>query len=721
MERSTTLDAIMRPRSIAVVGASRSANTIGYQIVSNLVRHGFTGAVYPINPKADSVSSIRAWKSISDLPEPVDQAVIVVPKQYVLDVAEECGRAGVKGLIVITAGFKEVGGEGIERERQLMEVVRRHGMRMVGPNCMGVLNVNPDLSMNGTFAPMMPPLGKAAFVSQSGALGASVLDYAAEFGIGISQFVSVGNKPNISGNDLLTYWEDDPTVGLILMYVENFGNPRNFLTIASRVTRKKPIIIVKAGRSKAGARAASSHTGALAASDASVEALIRQAGVIRAGSIEEMFDLASAFTDRPLPKGRRTVVLTNGGGPGILATDALSAHGLDVVDLKPETLAQLQPMFAEEASIRNPIDMIASANPPGYRAAMNILLEDDTIDNVLTIFVPPLGVKQEEVAEAIGKAAEAHPDKPVRAVLMGRSALPAGRAQLHRVNVPSFIFPESAALALSILCRQSEHMSRPYVPPPIFDVDRERAAAILDRAAASGVEKLDELDALELLESYGIKTARGRLARSAEEAMTLASEIGGTVVMKVVSPQVVHKSDVGGVVVGVETPAEAAQVFVQIHERVLAAVPEAEIEGILVQPMIAGGRETIIGVAREPNFGPMLMFGLGGIFVEVLKDVCFRIAPITRYDAEVMVHGIRGARVLKGVRGEPASDIEAVIEALLRVSQLADENPSILELDINPLLARTGDAVAVDARVRVAVSGADASLTGEPAAILAVK
>src|SRR5215208_516964 len=409
------LEPILKPRSIAVVGASRSPDTIGHQVVANLVRHGFTGAVYPVNPSAAAVHSIRAYPGVAALPDVPDVAVVVVPKQHVLGVAEECGRLGVRGLVVISAGFKETGPEGMERERELMAVVRRHGMRMVGPNCMGVINTAPAVSMNATFAPTMPPFGRAAFVSQSGALGVSVLDYASEYGIGIAQFVSMGNKPDVSGNDVLLEWEHDPAVDVILMYVENFGNPRRFLEIASRISRRKPIIVVKAGRSTVGARAASSHTGALAASDAAVDALLAQAGVLRADSVEELFDMAMAFTGQPLPRSRRTAVLTNSCGPGILAADALERVGLQVVELAPQTVERLRPLFPPEASVRNPLDMIASANAAGYRAALGAMLADPGVDSVVAIFTPPLGVRTEDVAHAIAEVATAEGPAPPRA------------------------------------------------------------------------------------------------------------------------------------------------------------------------------------------------------------------------------------------------------------------------------------------------------------------
>ena len=682
-----------------MIGASRTPNTIGHEIVANLVGYGFTGTVYPVNPKADSIHSLKTYPRIGAVPDPVDMAVITVPKQHVLQVAEECGEAGVRGLTVISAGFREIGGEGAERERELMAVVRRHGMRMVGPNCMGVLNADPDVSMNATFAPSMPPFGHAAFVSQSGAMGLSVLDYAKEYGIGISQFVSMGNKPDVSGNDLLVHWADDPSVGVILMYVENFGNPRRFLEIARDLTRRKPIIVVKSGRSKVGARAASSHTGALAASDTLVDAMLAQAGVMRAETVEELFDLAMAFSGRALPRSRRTAVVTNSGGPGILAADALERHKVELPDLAPETVARLNPLFPEEASLRNPLDMIASATPSGYRAALAALLDDPNVDSALAIFVPPLGIKQADVAEAIATVAGDHPDKPVLAVLMGREGLPQGKAELHEVGVPAYIFPESAARALSALCRQREWRDRPLPPAEEFTVDREAAARLVAEARAAGRSRLGEAESLALLKAYGIPTAMATLARTADDAVALAAATGGAVAMKIVSPEIVHKTDVGGVRVGVEGPADVRKAFEEIVASARRAVPDATIHGVLVQEMVRGGRETIAGVTRDPSFGALVMFGLGGIFVEVLRDVVFRVAPINRRDAADMISRLRGVRLLDALRGSPAADRRSIEEVLLRLSQLAGDFPEISELDVNPLLAFPERAIAVDARV----------------------
>ncbi|HEX6911077.1 MAG TPA: acetate--CoA ligase family protein [Longimicrobium sp.] len=697
------LDAIFRPRSIAVIGASRKPNTIGYQILENLVRHGFAGAVYPVNPTADAVHSIRAYPSVEAIPDEVDLAVIVVPKQHVCGAAEACGRKGVRGLVVISAGFAEIGGSGVERQKQLVEIVRRYGMRLVGPNCMGVLNTAPDRSMNATFAPTMPPAGPVSFMSQSGAMGVTILDYAAEYGIGISQFASVGNKPDVSGNDLVQYWADDERTGVILMYLENFGNPRKFTQLAREITRKKPVIAVKSGRSVAGARAASSHTGALAGTDAATDALLRQCGVLRADTVEEMFDLAMAFSHQPVPRGNRVAIVTNAGGPGIIIADACEAHGLVVTELAEETRALLARHFPEEASLTNPVDMIASATPQSYRIAVEAVLADPNVDAVVATFVPPLGVRQEDVAEAIVSVAAGQTKKPVMAVLMGREGLPQGLAELNAAGIPGYRFPESGVRALAAMYRYRCWLERPAGEVRAFDVDREAAAGIIAGARAEGRAKLSETEVMRVLEAYGIPVAPYAVATTADEAARVAAEIGYPVVAKVLSPRIVHKSDVGGVAVGLEDEAELRAAFGRMATEVpaRAGIGADEVEGVLVQKMVGRGKETIIGMTLDPQFGPVLMFGLGGIYVEALKDVVFRVQPVTDVDAREMVGAIRGAALLQGVRGEPASDLAAVEETIQRISQLVGDHQEIREMDVNPWMAFAEGGVAVDGRITV--------------------
>jgi len=710
------LDAILRPRSIAVIGASRRPDTIGYQILDNLLRHGFTGAVYPVNPHSDVIHSIRAYPSILAVPDPIDLAVIVVPKGAVYDVAEDCIRKGVRGLVVISAGFREVGGEGEERERHLVELVRRHGVRMVGPNCMGVLNTDPSVAMNATFAPTMPPAGGVALMSQSGAMGVSILDYADALDFGISAFVSAGNKADVSGNDLLEYWKDDPATRVILLYLESFGNPARFLALAREVTLTKPLFVVKSGRTGAGARAAASHTGSLAGTDAAVDALLAQSGVIRADTVEELFDLAMAFANQPIPRGNRVAIVSNAGGPGIIIADTCEAHKLQVVELGEETQARLRAQLPDEASVRNPVDLIASARANAYEQALDAVLSDDQVDAAIAAFVPPLGIQAKDVAAAIARVKQRHTDKPVLAVIMGRQGLPAGLAELHAADVPGYIFPESAARALGAMNRYRRWLERPRGSAVQYPSADSRLRELFDQVLSAGRTQLLAHEALQVLDAIGVPTAPWSLAHDPGEVRDAAQQLGGHVALKVVSGKIVHKTDVGGVILGLRTPAEAEVAA----SRMLARVREhtgVEDSAVLVQRMIEGGREVIVGATLVPRFGHLVMFGLGGVYVETMKDVVFRLSPLTDQDAREMPHAIRGAAMLSGVRGQAPVDFRALEAVLLRVSQLVARHPTVAELDVNPLLALSDGVVAVDARVSLTTAAAPIAATRVGAAV----
>jgi acetyltransferase len=605
-------------------------------------------------------------------------------------------------VVVISAGFREVGGEGIAREEALLEVVRRHKMRLVGPNCMGLMNTTPTVSMNATFAPTMPPAGATSFLSQSGAMGVTILDYAAEYGGGIHQFVSIGNKPDVSGNDLIEYWEDDPGTRVILMYLESFGNPRHFTPIARRVSRKKPIAVVKSGRTEAGARAASSHTGALAGADLAIDALLAQCGVLRAESVEELFDMAMAFEHLPEPAGNRVAIVTNAGGPGIIIADACESLGLEVVELSEKTQAGLREVFPAEASVRNPVDMIASATGKSYEVALKIVLDDPAVDAAIAAFVPPLGISQIDIASSIVSAVENRTEKPVLAVLMGREGLPEGRAELKDAGIPAYIFPESAARALAAMYRHRKWTERPVEDPERFQVDRRAVELILDRVQATGRTQLTEVEALKVFHAYGLPTIPYRVAHSQEEALEAAEELGYPIVLKLLSPDVVHKTDTGGVRVDLRSAAEVGDAYRSILQSVREHHPEARMMGVLVERYLKGGREVIVGMSTDPRFGPVLMFGLGGVYVEALKDVAFRVQPVTRLDAEEMIRSIRSFPLLEGVRGEPGADLGTLVEVVQRISQLVGDHDRILELDINPFLSFAEGGVAVDARVTLA-------------------
>ena len=706
---STPLRPLLRPRSIAVIGASRRPGTVGHQIVENLVTHGFQGPVYPVNPRATAIHSIPAWRSVRELPETVDLAIIVVPKEKVAQVVDECGTQGIPAVVVISAGFREVGIEGARREAHLMERIRHHGIRLVGPNCMGVLSTAPDVRMNATFAPTMPPPGRVSFLSQSGAMGVTILDYAAEYGIGIRDFVSVGNKPDVSGNDLLEWWETDGETRVILMYLETFGNPRHFTRIARRVSRRKPIIVVKSGRSRAGARAASSHTGAIAGRDAAADALLAQCGVMRADTVEELFDLAMAFGNLPIPKGNRVAIVTNAGGPGIIVADACEAEGLEVAEFQEETLERLRQIFPEEASVRNPVDMIATATAESYRTALDVVMGDPGVDAAIAAFVPPLGVRQEDVAQAIVEASRQHPETPVLAVLMGREGLPQGRSQLRAAGIPAYIFPESAVRALRALHGYGRWLARPVQAPAVFPADAATVRRIVEGARAEGRTRLLEVEAYGILEAYGIPVIPHRLVQTVEEAVEAGETLGWPVVLKAVSPQIVHKTEVGAIRLDLRGPDEVRSAFAELRASLDHHQVGSDLRGMLVAPYRSDGRELILGMSTDSTFGPLVMFGLGGIYVETFKDVAFRVPPITEQEARDMMRSIRSYPLLEGVRGEKAVRLDPVVEAIQRLSQLVQSHPALAEIDVNPFLATAQGAWALDARIRLSEPGGSSS------------
>jgi len=715
--RRGTIDAILRPRSVAVIGASRTRGTIGAEIFHNLLSRGFNGPVFPVNPKAEVVQSVKAYPTIADVPGPVDLAVIVVPAPHVLPVVEACGRNGVQAVVVISAGFKETGPEGTARETALRECVQRHGMRLVGPNCLGVVNTEPGVQLDATFAPTYPPAGRVAFSSQSGALGLAILEYAAELNIGVSHFVSVGNKADVSGNDLLEFWERDPGTNVILLYLESFGNPRRFTQIARRVGRRKPIIAVKSGRTRAGRRAAASHTGSLAGSDVAVDALFLQSGVIRTDTIEELFDVAMLVANQPVPRGPRVGIVTNAGGPGIMASDACESHGLEVAPLAEATVATLRAFLPAEASTRNPVDMIASAAPESFEKAVRLVARDPNVDAVLAIFVPPIVTQPLDVAQAIVRGAAAaardaavasESPKPVLSCFMGSHGVPAGLRSLHEGHIPSYAFPESAAIALARAARHGAWLAEPEGTVARFDdVDRAAASRVLAAACArapdDGHAWLTVEEVKELLSAYRIPTPPTAFAASAGEAVEAARRVGFPVAVKLVSDTITHKSDVGGVLLDRRDEDDVRAAFRGIEERLAARGERGAMRGVAIQPMIREGIEAIVGATQDPSFGPILMFGLGGVHVELLRDVSFRIQPLTDRDAHDLVRSVRGYPLLEGYRGGPPGDIAALEQALLRLSQLVGDHDPIAEMDLNPLMVlRPGHGcVAVDARIAV--------------------
>ena len=703
-ERRATAASLMPmfyPQSVAVIGASRNKASIGGRLFNNIINADYRGPVYPVNPKSPFIRSIPTYPSVKDIPVPIDLAFVVVPGPAVIDVVKECAEKGVKGVCVISAGFSETGEEGAEAERQLLDVVRDAGMRMVGPNCMGLLNTDQAVSLDGQFGPLPAIPGNVAMLSQSGALGLAILDYARELGIGISTFVSVGNKADVSGNDLLLFWEDDPNTDVILLYLESFGNPRRFGRIARRIGKRKPIVAVKSGRTEGGARAASSHTGSLASFDVAVAALFSQVGVVRVDTLEELFDVTSLLANQPVPTGRRVGLITNAGGPAILAVDALESQGLEVPQFSEELKAKMREYLPPDASVTNPVDMIAAAGPAEYRRTIELLLASDEIDSLITLFIPASNVGVPETAAAIKEAIEdSEHDKTVLAVYMHSGAVPT-EIMSNKVKFPVFPFPERAAKALRKAVGYAEWLEEPVGEHVLFDdVDVEAARAVIDRAV-EGVDEsgawLDPDDVDLVLAAYGINIPKAAVVETSDEAVAFAEELGGPIVLKVISPSAVHKSDVGGVALNLAEPDEIREAF----DAVMSAVPDPE--GVLVQEFVAGGHEVLIGMVEDPNFGPLIVFGLGGVFVELIGDVAFRIHPITDYEARDMINDVKSAKLLDGYRGGDPGDIDAVVDTLLRVSSLIEDLPEVFEMDMNPVkVGRPGQGVRiVDARIKV--------------------
>jgi acetyl coenzyme A synthetase (ADP forming)-like protein len=695
----------LQPRSVAVVGASPRPQTIGHALLNNVLSAGFTGPVYPVNPKHAEILGRKAYPTVGSIGAPVDLAVIAVPAPRVEDVVADCARSGVRGVVVISSGFAEVSSEGREAERRLAQLARESGMRLVGPNCMGVLNTDPAVALNATFASRWPPAGNISMLSQSGALGLAILDYVRVLNLGIASFVSAGNKADVSGNDLISYWSEDPRTAVIVLYLESFGNPRKFARLAPIVARQKPIVAVKSGRSAAGKRAASSHSAALANLDVAVDALFEQAGVIRTNTLEELFDVTALLATQPLPRGPRVGVVTNAGGPAILLADACEAHGLTLPQLQPDTLDALRAFLPPQAGLSNPIDMIASATAADYERTIAAVGADPGIDSLVVIYIPPLLTNPDEIAAAVARgAATVPPEKPVLSVFMSSRGAPARLGGGPRGQLPSYTFPEDAALALAAAERYGRWRARERGRPLQLDRFAESAVrAVVDRivAAADGPRWVDPGDVATLLAAIGITLAAYERTDAAG-ALDAAERLGYPLVVKVISPDVMHKSDVGGVILGLETAAEVEDAVATIQARMRDA--GARLEGLLLQREVRGGLEALVGVTTDPTFGPLVVCGLGGVLVEVLKDVVFRLPPVTDVDAAEMIARLRSAVLLDGYRGGPAGDRDALASVIMRISALVEIAPEILELDLNPVkvLPPGEGAVVVDARMRIA-------------------
>jgi acetyltransferase len=692
------LESLFNPQAVAVIGASASPAKLGHSVLDNIVKFGFQGQVHPINPKEKEILGRKCYPRVTDVPGPVDLVVIVVPNKFVAQVMEDCGAKGVGSAIVITAGFRETGAEGRQMEREVIEIALRNNIRVVGPNCLGVITTASDL--NASFAATMPEKGRISFMSQSGALCTGILDWAAANKLGFASFVSLGNKGDLNETDFLQAWYGDPETDVIMAYLEGIVDGPRFMEVARELTKEKPVIVVKSGTTSAGSRAVSSHTGTLAGSDAAYEAAFRQSGVLRANSVSELFAYSTAFAYQPLPQGRQVAIITNAGGPGIMATDACEKRGLQLAQLAPETVSLLQEHLPAAASVYNPIDVLGDAYADRYELALKAALDDPGVDAVILLLTPQAMTEIEETARAVVELSEGS-DKPVLANFMGGKDVVAGNRILGEGCIPFYGFPEEAADALARMAEHREWRERPQMPLERFPVDRERAATALLTAQKAGRLGLNEVEARQVVAAYGLPLPRSQLALNAEQALQWAAEIGYPVVMKIISPDILHKSDIGGVRVGLENEKQVRIAYEEIINRAYRYMPDADVWGVAVQELVAVGKEVILGVTKDPTFGHLLMFGLGGIYVEVLKDVVFRVAPLTRTEAQEMVREIRSFPLLAGARGEKPSDVQAVVDCILRVSQMVTDLPQIVELDINPLFAyeQGQGAMAVDARI----------------------
>jgi len=703
-----SIDAIFSPGSVAVVGASTSPGKVGHDIFANILRGGFSGTLYPVNPAAKSVLSVRAYPAIDQIPDPVDLAIVILPPEPALKSIEACIDKGVKGIVIVSAGFREVGGQGLELENRIVRICREAGVRVVGPNCLGVINPNPAVRLNASFSSRMPDFGNVSFISQSGALCTAVLDFAADRDFGFSKFVSIGNKADVDELDLLRYFHRDMDTEVIMLYLEELRRGPEFIQAVEAITsgdRPTPVLAIKSGRTSAGAKAAASHTGALAGTEAVYDAIFRQAGIIRVDSIDELFDYATAFAyknettlgkyTRKVPDGNRVAIVTNAGGPGIVATDVTVSSGLRLAELSQETIDALASHLPTTANLHNPVDVIGDAAPDRYENALTAVIRDEGVDGALVILTPQSMTRALETAKSVVKITR-RTHKPVLCCFMGIVDVSAGVKYLQNHGVPVFRFPENGAKAFGALYRYSSWLNRQQFAPFHFNHRKKEAGRIIQTVLSNGKTRLGEIEGTEMLKCYGFNVLPTRLAKTADESAEIAREIGFPVVLKIVSSQILHKTDAGGVVINIVTADQAKDAFRRIVEGAKQYRPDATIDGVLVQKMAPPGEETILGVNRYPVFGPLVMFGIGGIFVEVFQDVDFRVAPVARNSARRMVQRIKGYKLLNGFRGRPQADIEAVEKAIVSLSDMVLDHPEIIEMDINPMLVHPkGEGVTV--------------------------
>ncbi len=701
---------IFNPKSIAVVGTNNVKGSVPYDILFNILKTEFTGIVFPVSPGEKSICSIKAYKYVLDISDPVDLAIIVFPSAVCHLALEQCGQKGIKGAVIISAGFKEVGEKGLERENKLKQIAEKYDISIIGPNCLGIINTDPLVNLNASFARKMPEQGNIGFLSQSGALCTAVLDYALAKHIGFSKFISFGNKADISEIDLIYYLMEDEKTKVILLYLEEVTDGRALMQAARDVTRLsgKPVLLLKAGRTEAGASAAASHTGSLAGDDEIFDAAFKQAGIIRCGNIEEMFNIAIAFAYQPAPKSNRVAIITNAGGPGVLTTDAAIHDGLLLARFSEETTKEFKKYLPANANIKNPVDVVGDARADRYNIAMNGAFKEDDVDAVFVILTPQSMTDIETIAREVVKVSKQY-SKPIYASFMGEADVAVGVDILLRNKIPHYILPESMCRSFSRVWRFYRDLDKDLHQPRFFaDIETDTVRSILNEAVLNKHLYLSEIEAGKILKIYGLPVVSGNLATSPDEASVVAGNIGFPVAMKIVSDDIIHKSDVKGVVLNVNSTEEVRNTYFTMMEQVLKVKPEARIKGIQISKMILSGEEVILGIKRDPSFGPVIMFGLGGLYVEVFRDVSFRVAPVDDIIADSMIKEIKSFKILDGIRGRVRSDIPAIRECLLRLSQLALDCPQIKELDINPLivLEETKGCYVADARIMLQTSDA---------------
>jgi acetyl coenzyme A synthetase (ADP forming)-like protein len=682
------LEKIFNPKSVAVIGTNNNKGTVPYDILFNILKAEYSGVLFPVSPSERAICSVKAYKYVVDIEDPVDMAIIVFPGAVCHMAMEQCGQKGIKGVIIISAGFKEIGPKGLEREIQLKQIAEKYDISFIGPNCLGIINTDPLINLDASFARKMPEEGNIAFLSQSGALCTAVLDYARAKHIGFSKFISFGNKADISEIDLLYYLKDDEKTNVILLYLEEVSDGPALMKVSSQIIAEtgKPVLILKSGRTSAGAFAAASHTGSLAGSDEICDAAFKQAGIIRCQDIEEMFNIAIAFAYQPLPKSNKVAIITNAGGPGVLTTDAAISDGLELAEFSEETTKVFKKSLPATANIKNPVDVIGDARADRYNIAINGAIGDPNVDGIFVILTPQSMTDIDTIAREVVKVTAGH-SKPVYTSFMGEADVRSGVDILQRNKIPHYILPESMCLSFARVCEFSSN--RHVENPPILDdshINKKAADTILQQAKENSRTYLAENEATKILEAYNFPVVPGYLATSQSEAVDVAERIGFPVVMKVISDEIVHKSDVKGVILNIANKKEAEAAYASIIDNVSSLQPGAKIKGVYVTKMIPAGVEVILGIKRDPSFGPVIMFGLGGIFVELFRDISFRIAPLSEADVNSMIKEIKAYSMLTGLRGMKMRDISSLRSCIIQLSLLALGCPQIKELDINPLI-----------------------------------